>query len=400
MPARSNGEIQPDAEPEKEHDLKQITIVGAGLSGLTAAIILAREGYAVNILEQKKTIGGASLHASTLSGYKLCFADMTPLNLDAMSRYLGFPLSPPEDSHLVPFCNPLPCLRFRAFGKIIELTLPANVHMKMVERGSRPSSIDTYLFRLATDCGVRFSFNTSVSTRKDFSALPPGSIVATGMFREAFDALDIPYTRAYGLFAGGPAPDGRSPFCVAYYHEHTHDYAYYATVNGTGAAVLFQRGKPLSAAAMEWFPKQLLEDECLEFPRWHMIENLVGTPTDCFSNPRLFSGNLILAGTLAGMQDPSMVLGVHGALVSGRIAAMAVHDRERANKEFHRMNRWWKLGYLTRRLLWATHPWGPRRVIPAVLRLQLHVDPRFLWLLNPAVPGWMRLPKGDSRVQA
>jgi hypothetical protein len=215
------------------------------------------------------------------------------------------------------------------------------------------------------------------------------------MFREAFDALDIPYTEAYGLFAGGPAPEGRSPFCVAYYHEHTRDYAYYATANGTGAAVLFQRGKPLSAAAKEWFPKQLLEDEGLEFPDWHTIENLVGTPTGSFSNPRLYCGNLVLAGTLSGMQDPSMVLGVHGALVSGRIAAMAIHDRERATKEFRRMNRWWKEAYLLRRMLWATHPWGPRIAVPAVLRLVPHVDQRFLWLLNPAVPGWMRLPKVD-----
>jgi hypothetical protein len=315
---------------------------------------------------------------------------MTPLDLDAMSRYLGFPLS--EGSHPVPFCNPLPSLRFRAFGKIIELSLPPNVHMKMVERGSRASSIDMYLFRLATDCGVRFSFSTPVRTRKDFSDLPPGSIVATGMFRQAFDALDIPYSRAYGFFAGGSAPEGRSPFCVAYYHEHTQDYAYYATANGVGAAVLFQRGKPLSVAAMEWFPKQLQEDEGLAFPHWHMIENLVGTPTDSFSNPRLFSGNLILTGTLSGMQDPLMVLGVHGALVSGRIAAMAVHDRARAIEEFRRMNRWWRLAYLTRRMLWATHPWGPRKLIPWVLGLQPHVDQRFLWLLNPAVPGWMRLP--------
>ena len=380
--------------------MKQVTIVGAGLSGLTAAIILAREGYDVTVLEQKNAIGGASLHASAVSGSELCFADMTPLDIDAMTRYLGFPLSPPEDSKLAPFYNPLPSLRFRAFGNLIELQLPANVQMKMVERGSRPSSIDTHLYRLATDSGVHFSFSAPVLTRKEFSDLPPGAIVATGMFREAFDALDIPYTPAYGLFAGGPAPEGRSPFCVAYYHEHTRDYAYYATANGTGAAVLFQRGKPLSAAAMDWFPKQLLEDEGLAFPRWHSIENLAGTPTGSFSNPRLFAGNLILTGTLAGMQDPTMVLGVHGALVSGKIAAMAVHDREGATREFRRMNRWWKLGYLTRRLLWATHPWGPRRLIPAVLKLQPHVDQRFLWLLNPAVPGWMRLPKEDNRAQA
>jgi hypothetical protein len=283
------------------------------------------------------------------------------------------------------------------FGRVIDLPLPPDVQMKMVERGSRPSSIDTHLFRLATDCGVRFCFGSPVRTRKDFRDLPPGSIVATGMFREAFEALDVPYTRAYGFFAGGPAPAGGSPRCVAYYDENTRDYAYYAAANGAGAAVLFQRGEPLSDAAMQWFPKRLLEDEGLEFPRWRSIENLAGTPTGSLFNPRLHAGSLILAGTLSGMQDPSMVLGVHGALVSGKIAAMAVGDRDKAAEEFRRMNRWWRLAYLTRRVLWATHPWGPRVAIPAVLRLVPRVDQRFLWLLSPAVPGWMRLPGGGRR---
>lgn len=373
--------------------MKEVTIVGAGLAGLTAAVILAREGYDVNVLEQEAAVGGASLYASTVSGHELCFADMTPLDLDAMGRYLGFPLTLPGGPSPTSFCDPLPALRIRAFGKLIDLALPPDVHMKMVERGTRPSSLDAYLFRLAQDSGVSFSFGTQVRTRRDFSGLPPGSIVATGMFREAFDVLGIPYSRAYGFFAGGPAPEGRSPFCAAYYHEHTRDYAYYASANDTGAAVLFQRGKPLTAAAMEWFPRQLQEDEGLSFDRWDLIEDMVGTPTGSFSNPRLYSGGLILAGTLAGMQDPSMVLGVHGALVSGRIAAMAVRDRQGASEEFRRMNRWWRLAYLLRRLLWATHPWGPRVLVPGVLGLSSHVDQRFLWLLNPAVPGWMRLPR-------
>ena len=71
--------------------MRQVTIVGAGLAGLTAAIILAREGHDVTVLEQEKAMGGASLLASAVSKHELCFADMTPLDLDAMSRYLGFP---------------------------------------------------------------------------------------------------------------------------------------------------------------------------------------------------------------------------------------------------------------------------------------------------------------------
>ncbi|HEY5493285.1 MAG TPA: FAD-dependent oxidoreductase [Candidatus Anoxymicrobiaceae bacterium] len=37
---------------------REITIVGAGLSGLTAAIILARDGFDVTVLDKEKRHGG------------------------------------------------------------------------------------------------------------------------------------------------------------------------------------------------------------------------------------------------------------------------------------------------------------------------------------------------------
>jgi hypothetical protein len=40
------------------------------------------------------------------------------------------------------------------------------------------------------------------------------------------------------------------------------------------------------------------------------------------------------------MMDPFFLFGIHGALVSGKIAALAVQNRQEAQKEFDRCNRY------------------------------------------------------------
>ena len=43
---------------------------------------------------------------------------------------------------------------------------------------------------------------------------------------------------------------------------------------------------------------------------------------------------MILTGTMAGFVEPAFGFGITGSLVSGKIAAMAVTDPEKAEKEF------------------------------------------------------------------
>jgi len=40
--------------------MKKITIIGAGLGGLTAGALLAKDGYKVTILEQHNIVGGCA----------------------------------------------------------------------------------------------------------------------------------------------------------------------------------------------------------------------------------------------------------------------------------------------------------------------------------------------------
>lgn len=375
--------------------MKKCTIVGAGLAGLTASIILARQGRDVEVLEQKKAVGGAAIEMEELSSRPHAFADMTPFDMEGLSSYLGFEIAPSADG--TPFFKSLPYARFHCFGKKYDMVFPENLHMTLVERGKGASSLDTHLYKIAERHGVSFRFGTRLSTKADFSALPPQTILATGMFREAFLALGIPHKTAWGFLANTRLLNYKGPETVVYLDKYIKDYGYFTIVNDVGGAMLFQRDKPIPDKAKKWFVERLKNNEGIEFPEWMDAQTLSATPTGSIFNPRLFQDRFILAGTLAGFQDPSMVLGVHGALVSGKIAAMALSDRDKAVLEFKRMNKWWRSAFMVKRLIDRTHPLGVSLMGSAILSLTKHIDQRYLWLLYPAVPGWMRLKKAGYK---
>jgi hypothetical protein len=377
---------------EEQQIMAKIIIVGAGISGMTAGIILARDGYEVEIWERGKAIGGVALEEEARLRRPFALADMTPFDLERLSQYLGFDLkSEKEKSKSAAYYTSLPFARFYISGKKIDMHYPEDLQMKLVERGSRPSSLDTHLYLTARDSGVKFRYNVTMESRKDFSELPSGSIIATGMFRKTFIAFDIPFTQAYGYFANHELKNYQGPGTIVYLDKYTKDYAYFTIINGIGGAILFQRGAPTSPAAQEWFPRKLKEDEGIEFPEWEVNDSLAVTPTGSLFNPRLFHDRFILTGTLAGFQDPSWVLGVHGALVSGKIAALAVKDRDAASREFRRMNRWWRFCYLAKKMINASHPYSNNLIYKPVIKSNSRFHQRYLWSLIPAIPGLRRI---------
>jgi flavin-dependent dehydrogenase len=370
----------------------KILIVGAGLSGLTSGICLARDGFEVEIWDRGGALGGVALDQAMKSKTPFAIADMTPFDMGRLSSYLGFDLMPrKEENGGADYFTPLASARFYIRGERCEMPYPEDLSMKLVERGPRPSSLDSHLYRTALDAGVKFRFNTPVETREDFAGLPSGSIIATGMYKRSFEALGVPFKPAHGYFAVRELREYRGPQTVVYLDKYSKDYGYFTIINGIGCAILFQRGARLSAEAQEWFPRRLREDVGLDFPEWRLVEDFVGTPTGSFFNPRLFHDRFILTGTLAGVQDPSWVLGVHGALVSGKIAALAVRDREKAMQEFRRMNRWWRLCWLMKKFFNAIHPWGLRWIYKPIISSRARFHQRYLWRLYPAIPGLRRM---------
>ena len=67
---------------------KEVNIIGAGLSGLCAAITARKLGYDVHCVDKYNRAGGMpGAHP---------FVDSTPFNCELMSRFLGVPIGEPQ----------------------------------------------------------------------------------------------------------------------------------------------------------------------------------------------------------------------------------------------------------------------------------------------------------------
>jgi flavin-dependent dehydrogenase len=302
-------------------EMAETTIVGAGLAGLTAAINLARAGREVTVLEKGKKIGASVRHNPSPHG--------TPLDPEAMASFIGIDLTPA----LVPQQS----IKVSMWGKGYTIPIPLGMPTWMIERGQRRSSMDHYLYRLAREAGVRFEFDHPILSERQLRELPPKSIIATGLHLEGFEAAGVPYQLMYGAFANCKTGEGE-PRVTVYYGDYTTDYAFTCSVNGIGFALIFNRRRPIARWEVEKFAEEAALKDGYAFKKFQAGE-VAALPIRRYDNPRIFQNGLILAGSLAGMIDPILCFGMHGAFVSGALAARAVADPEGAAKEFRRMNR-------------------------------------------------------------
>ncbi len=296
--------------------MAEVTIVGGGLAGMTAAINLARRGWDVVVLEREERPGGSPLYHPSGQG--------SPLRLDALRSYLGFDISPGIE--------PIREMAEIAGGKLLPVD-PSLINSYFFERGPRATSLDSHLHELAREAGVEVLFSAPIISQEDMATLPPNTIVATGLHFEGFDALRVPYLTSHHFTYKG-ACDADLNYVHMFHDTYTSDYGYTSAFRGIRYVHLFNRRTPISMQARDRFAEQVAEFDGFEVPRWNGFTFPV--PAACVRTPRIFAGSKILAGTLAGAMDPVAFFGLHGAMVSGRIAAMAAEDKERAWREFRK----------------------------------------------------------------
>jgi len=311
---------------------KEVIIVGAGLSGLMAAIYLARNDHKVTILERQSRIGGLPVFRPDPAG--------SWFDIPAIERWTGVDISPAAkvvtDGYIC------------AWGKQYDFPMETSILSYMVERGSRSTSIDTMLMEEAVALGVEIEFDHPVMTKDEFARLPRDTIIATGLHIETYEALSIPYETLHGWFAKSKV-DHDKTIGTLWMDDYTKDYAFYCTINGVCFALLFQRDLPLKREGKKKFMDMLYEIEGVEFKDWDDLEG-GACPVGSIRNPRLFKGDKILAGTLAGMIDPFLFFGMLGALVGGRISAMAIEDKREAYDTFTNTVRTFYPSYAAKRV--------------------------------------------------
>lgn len=365
---------------------KKAVVVGAGLAGLSAAVSASRLGYEVHCINMFSREGGVPQSYPTV--------DASPFDPALMSRWLGVPIGEPYVGAGDEF-------RAYVFGKRFDLD-PAPMGLHLVERGTRSTAIDNYLYNIAVDMGVTFDFSSPILGKKDLAELPPNTIIATGPYTEMFSLLNIPYEMAYGYVARGVYKENgeRSDkrICIAYFDSYTKDYAYIASANGVFFGLLFSRA-PVGEREMGIWEEQLKEQEGLEFN----FKDLQHGPfrSRYPNSPTLFSGDKIMAGTIAGAQDPGTYFGVHGAMVSGKIAAIALEDKGVAQEMFDITNRSFNVMWLGRRVAINYSPDWARKILMSRAMAAQSGNPALVELGGRAfkdmIPGYLLLRKHMDR---
>jgi hypothetical protein len=321
---------------------REALIYGAGMSGMVAAINLAREGYRVVVREAEESYGGSKIYNPS--------THVTPIDANRTSQYIGIDVGP-------------------VFHKVIQC--PAYYHDTRtlwpvyevfgVERGNRPGSLDTLLYKVCLELGVEFEFSSPLRP-DDVPRLKPGTIIACGLIPAAYKMMGVPFVSVHMWLSRGEI--GLTDYAWLWFDECITEYGYFSAVNNYYFDLLFSFGRRVGEDALERYKDFMVRNEGVEHDEWDYQVGAV--PLARPDNYRLLRDGMIMCGTMSGAIDPFMGFGISGALVSGKVAAVAVSDPAAAQAEFDRF----LAGF--RRSFYIKELWK-RFVRPDVGRMERHI---------------------------
>ena len=282
----------------KELSMKQIiTIAGAGIAGLTAAINLAKAGFQVEITERGSTVG------TRFNRDFQFFENWTQEEnvLDAIKKMnieINFPIIPIQDGKGYDY-------KYREYKFHCSQPL-----MYMVRRGPFQDCLDFYLKEQAVKTGVKFRFKEKADlTNADIIAIGPSFKESLLYVRGVSFRTNIDYDIRV-IFNSYIAPNVYA-YMVAYKQE---------------GLICTVYTKEFSHRKSEL---RYIEDAIKSFQHTGSFEM---TNLTHFSNygisPLVKTHSKIIIGEAAGLQDINWGFGMRLAVVSGYLAARSIIDKK------------------------------------------------------------------------
>lgn len=289
---------------------RKITIFGAGISGLVAAINLAVNGFDVVVREKRHAVGGApDWHPSV---------HQQVFNIGRTAQYTGVDIT--GSFHAVKHHS------FYFYDR--KHVIDAPQHSFICEKGPQETSIEHSLYMQAVRSGVDFSFGDMFSMKDICSSntASPECIIATGLELQAYRDLRIRHAVIHGYRASQAI---RTDVAISsFYGNYTNEeFAYLASSGNLVFALLFSR-KGMNSRNLQTFCTRIQETENIIFDNWCYSSGCVPMEKN------LVKSGAVLAGTISGMIDPFYLNGISAALLSGKIASLYFMDKEKAVHDF------------------------------------------------------------------
>lgn len=271
--------------------LKSIKIAGAGLSGLTAAVILAKEGREVEIHELTNSIGNRF-------GDDFQGLENWTKKIDVIEQFQSFGI--PTDFSFIP-TNEISVIS--PMGKIYSFSSRRNFYY-LIRRGKEKGRLDNTFFEKAKNLGVEVIFNSKLATNEmDIDATGP-KVTSAMAFGFTFKTDQKP--RNFMFLDNDLAPKGYA-YCLTRYGWGTIATSFYGN---------YQKGRIYLNKTLRRFT------EILSLP--HEELHYFACRGSYFPTQTLKRGKTLLVGESGGLQDYLLGFGLRYAILSGYFAAQSI----------------------------------------------------------------------------
>ncbi len=282
--------------------MKDIKILGGGISGLTAAINLAKAGYIVDVFE-KRSDCGKRFH-DDLEGIENWSAKIDVLNeLNSMSIKTNFNY------------NPFKTVCISNGKELIKMTLKRPLFY-VVKRGTSKDTLDQGLKNQALDLGVNIHFNSKES-KEDMD------IISTGPSENKY----------IGMVKGISFETESDDIAVALLNKTASisGYSYLLISNGYGCICSVNVYMDFNTINKYFKNTYDIFTRLVDFDIKN--EKNVGGVGCFLLNPRYVENGRIYTGEAAGFQDMLWGFGMRYAMISGYLAALCIIE----NKNYKRL---------------------------------------------------------------